>query len=250
MSSYKNLEALVEKYVHKYEALSLVLESVQQERDEYRDLYSSSQEKLEATERERDELRKTLQATQDGATEAIKHAMRLQEDIARRDAAAAAAAAASDILRWDAEKPIAEVAESFIYFLRKQPNGERWPVGTKLYTAAPPAVLPPDVIYKAQHIASVLEMIGSFDSDDIDSDTVDSRFEVDGVDTGSDASITEYATKGAEIIRTLVMGAQQQKVVVMPGTKCIGWVKEAIQEHDAKWVAALDAAGVKWEVKK
>lgn len=36
-------------------------------------------------ERERDELRKTLQATQGGATEAIKNVMRLQEEISRLD---------------------------------------------------------------------------------------------------------------------------------------------------------------------
>lgn len=83
MSSYKNLEALVEKYIHQYQAISLVLESVQQERDEYRDLYSASHEKLEKAERERDELRKKLQATQGGAAEAIKNVMRLQEEISR-----------------------------------------------------------------------------------------------------------------------------------------------------------------------
>lgn len=56
---------------------------------------------------------------------------------------------------------------------------------------------------EAMHVASVLEAIGSFESNDIDCDTVDLRFEVDGMDTGSDASITEYATRGAKIIRHL-----------------------------------------------
>lgn len=32
-------------------------------------------------------------------------------------------------------EPVAQVAEDFIFFLRKQPNGERWPVDTKLYAA-------------------------------------------------------------------------------------------------------------------
>ncbi len=32
-----------------------------------------------------------------------------------------------------------------------------------------------------------------------------------------------------------------------PGTKCIGWVKEAIHEHDEKWISAIRAAG--YEVK-
>jgi len=79
-----------------------------------------------------------------------------------------------------------------------------WPVGTKFYAAAPAAVLPPD----AEHVASVLEMIGNFESEDIDGDYVDLRFEVDGVDTGSDASITEYAGRGALIIRELIAGVK------------------------------------------
>jgi len=31
------------------------------------------------------------------------------------------------------EEPVAQVAEDFVFLLRKQPNGERWPVGTQLY---------------------------------------------------------------------------------------------------------------------
>lgn len=54
-----------------------------------------------------------------------------------------------------------------------------------------------------EHVAAVLELIGSFDADDIEGDTVDLRFELDGVDTGADASITEYAARGAAIIRQL-----------------------------------------------
>lgn len=125
-------------------------------------------------------------------------------------------------------------------------------------TAAPPAVLPPDVIDKAKHIASVLEMIGSFDADDIDSDTVDLRFEVDGIDTGSDASITEYATKGAEIIRWLVEGAQPQKPVILPAgrefemfhtTACDEPIYVMFMRSD-EVLAALDAANVPHKVKE
>lgn len=32
-------------------------------------------------------------------------------------------------------------------------------------------------------------------------------------------------------------------VVSKPGTKCIGWVRDAIHEHDAKWIEAIKAAG-------
>jgi len=42
----------------------------------------------------------------------------------------------------------------------------------------------------------------------------------------------------------LALGCQPQRFVVKrPGTKCIGWVKEAIHEHDEQWFAAIKAAG-------
>lgn len=69
-----------------------------------------------------------------------------------------------------------------------------------LYRHAHPAPVVPDEV---EHVAAVLELIGSFEAADIDSDTVDLRFEIDDVDTGSDASITEYAARGAAIIRML-----------------------------------------------
>ncbi len=46
------------------------------------------------------------------------------------DAQPAAVSAPTD------ERPIAEVAEDCVFLLRKQPNGERWPAGTKLYARA------------------------------------------------------------------------------------------------------------------
>ena len=54
-----------------------------------------------------------------------------------------------------------------------------------------------------EHVAAVLELIGSFEATAIDSDTVDLRFEIADVDTGSDVSITEYAARGSAIIRLL-----------------------------------------------
>ncbi|WP_137971974.1 hypothetical protein [Pseudomonas sp. F(2018)] len=36
------------------------------------------------------------------------------------------------------QKPVAEFGSDCIFNLRKQPSGERWPVGTKLYTAPTP----------------------------------------------------------------------------------------------------------------
>ena len=79
------------------------------------------------------------------------------------------------------------------------PSGDgslRWPC--PVHPGNSPVV--PDEV---EHVAAVLELIGSFEAADIDSDTVDLRFEIDDVDTGSDASITEYAARGAAIIRML-----------------------------------------------
>lgn len=39
----------------------------------------------------------------------------------------------------------------------------------------------------------------------------------------------------------------ESRTVKLPKTSCIGWVKEAIQEHDRKWIQALTAAGIKVE---
>jgi hypothetical protein len=43
----------------------------------------------------------------------------------------------------DAE-PVAEFGDTFIFNLRKQPNGERWPIGTKLYVHPAAAQARPD----------------------------------------------------------------------------------------------------------
>ncbi|HIH9959358.1 hypothetical protein ABNF90_27640 [Raoultella ornithinolytica] len=73
-----------------------------------------------------------------------------------------------------------------------------------VYRHAQPALVVSDEV---QHVAAVLELIGSFEAADIDSDTVDLRFEIDDVDTGSDVSISEYAARGAAIIRMLAGNA-------------------------------------------
>lgn len=86
----------------------------------------------------------------------------------------------------------------------------------------------------AEHVASVLEMIGSFEPDDIDSDSVDLRFELDGLDTGSDVSITEYATRGAAIIRQLSGNTEQ---VSHPALRD-GWVSVPV-EPTAKMLGSV-----------
>lgn len=69
--------------------------------------------------------------------------------------------------------------------------------------AEPPA---PDTAFldEARMCAFVLEQIGGIEADDLDSDSVDLRFELNGVDTGSDVSITDYAARAANVISRLL----------------------------------------------
>lgn len=52
-----------------------------------------------------------------------------------------------------------------------------------------------------------------------------------------DDGMKAYTTPPAQLLRP----------VEKPTTKCIGWVKESIQEHDEKWISAIREAG--YEVK-
>lgn len=53
------------------------------------------------------------------------------------------------------QEPVAEFGRDSIFNLRKQPNGERWPVGTKLYVAAQPD-------HSAQSVPDYLQSEDSF----------------------------------------------------------------------------------------
>lgn len=102
------------------------------------------------------------------------------------------------------------------------------------------------VAHEANHCASVLEYIGQFDSEDIDSDSVDLRFEIEGVDTGSDVSITEYATRSAKVIRWLLARAAPPAPVKLPIAKHFGVIgtDEVCRAYPADAVIeAIKAAG-------
>lgn len=62
----------------------------------------------------------------------------------------------------------------------------------------------PLLISQAKASQFVLEYLSQFDAEDIDSDSVDLRFEVDDVDTGSTVSIVDECGQAAESIRALV----------------------------------------------
>lgn len=51
------------------------------------------------------------------------------------------------------QTPMAEVGENWVFFLRKQDNGTRWPVGTKLYAETPLIVAAHDLLECLQNAA-------------------------------------------------------------------------------------------------
>ncbi|MEF9677761.1 hypothetical protein ABRQ00_11270 [Pectobacterium aroidearum] len=61
-----------------------------------------------------------------------------------------------------------------------------------------------EVIEEAKLSATVLEFISQFEASEIESDDVDLRFEIDGVDTGCDVSITDQCGKAAGNITRLI----------------------------------------------
>ena len=65
------------------------------------------------------------------------------------------------------------------------------------------------LINEAKQSSFVMEYISNFQSEDIDSDDVDLRFEADGVDTGCDVSIVDQCGKAATLIDSLIAALEQ-----------------------------------------
>ena len=60
------------------------------------------------------------------------------------------------------------------------------------------------LIAEAKLSASIMELISSFEPQDIDGDDVDLRFEVDGFDTGCNVSLVEQCGKVSEQLASLI----------------------------------------------
>lgn len=108
-----------------------------------------------------------------------------------------------------------EVSEAEFNLPLKDPG--QWEKRT-LYTAAQSAVTdfakhspgnenpqyPADQTVEARYLAILLNHIGNMDADEIDSDIVELRFELDDVDTGTDVSLTYMARASAAMINYLL----------------------------------------------
>lgn len=54
-------------------------------------------------------------------------------------------------------KPMAQIAESFMFFLEKRADGTRWPVGTKLYAQSPLIEAAPTTAERAMAFTLLVE---------------------------------------------------------------------------------------------
>ncbi|QGU87043.1 hypothetical protein [Erwinia sorbitola] len=208
-------------------------EQLRRERDELKQRLANSEHQLHMAELSKFNLRSQRKAQ-------FRKRREAEAELARRDAAA------GEPFAYAYRYAGCETCEGFQNW-RDELSKERpaeWMIETgkvtdlkELYTVAQPAVLPPEKIMKImQHVWNEFcEDTGCYPDD----------FEYQNEQLFFDAG--RWAIQVAERISSL--NVQGQKVVELPGTECIGWLKEAIQEHDTKWLAALDAAGVKWDRK-
>ncbi|ECD5005990.1 ead/Ea22-like family protein [Salmonella enterica subsp. enterica serovar Curacao] len=78
------------------------------------------------------------------------------------------------------------------------------------------------LVSKAKASVFTMEYISQFEASDIDSDDVDLRFEVDGVETGTTVSIVDECGHAAQIITALLdeLEAARQRIAELEDAQC------------------------------
>ncbi|EDQ6557335.1 TolC family protein [Salmonella enterica subsp. enterica] len=94
------------------------------------------------------------------------------------------------------------------------------------------------LVSKAKASVFTMEYISQFEASDIDSDDVDLRFEVDGVETGTTVSIVDECVHAAQIITALLdeLEAARQRIAELENSET-----QLINERDAAESALNDA---------
>lgn len=68
-----------------------------------------------------------------------------------------------------------------------------------------------ELLADANQSASIMELVASFEPEDIEGDDVDLRFELDGVDTGANVSLVGQCGKASDIIKALIAALEQSQ---------------------------------------
>ena len=160
-------------------------------------------------------------------SKAVSIGARYEEQIEALKAQLAELRGRKDIVAWQSKgEPWKIILDRDIEEVRKT-SGCWLPLNV---VTVPPAASQPVTNSEAEHVAGVLENIGMFEPEDIESDDADLRFEDEnGCDTGCTVSITEYARRGAEVIGKLL--ASQP----MPTHEATDWqVNEAIAHMESE----------------
>lgn len=114
------------------------------------------------------------------------------------------------------------------------------------------------LVSKAKASVFTLEYISQFEPADIDSDDVDLRFEVDGMDTGTNVSIVDECGQAAKVIGVLVEAlekAQEENTAGGAGMAesyetIISMLRSRIAELESRTVNPEDTDGVREEDNK
>lgn len=112
-----------------------------------------------------------------------------------------------------------------------------------------------ELAMSAEQCAIILENISGFETDDIDGDAVDLRFDLDGMDTGCTVSLLEQCQHAADALRALLAerDADKKRIsefqrkehyrtrqAVIDGLAACGECWDDIKEYMERWDAEAD----------
>ena len=113
------------------------------------------------------------------------------------------------------------------------------------------------LVSKAKASIFTMKYISQFEASDIDSDDVDLRFEVDGVETGTNVSIVDECGQAAQMITALVEALEaaekrnaelEVRAVKLPEPFKMAKSSSGLTYYYADEInEALTAAGIEWE---
>lgn len=98
-----------------------------------------------------------------------------------------------------------------------------------------------ELITDAKLLSFIMENISYFEPQDIEGDDVELRFELDGVDTGTDISLVEQCRKASGVINALIAALEQKdKYIAELRSWNAGLAQESYEQQQS--IAELEAS--------